>query len=358
MKRQLLCGFVLIAAIVARYYVHITTAGWVYEDVTFWHMPLFGLFTRYPSNHLAALTFALSPEDSRWAHAVNVAFHCANVLLLVALVTRWGGFGWTTGWLFAFLPLTSEAVAYAAGRSELMGATAILGALWFATASRGAPRERWLGLAFCLFACATTKPTAIAIILPLIGWAWMTILPVRYDPKLRRGKTALLCCVPLIIACIWVVLHRSQNVPASVPHLRWFAVQAAGTWWLLFSVFDVTGHFFPLAINHPWWLFPTSLQVLAAVTLVLVVVAIVVWSGKWMPLITFGIGFWLIAWMPRLFVRETLGWLHEKHAYVPALGICIALAELLMMAMRPADVLDYPLLFMEHKASTERLQHT
>lgn len=126
------------------------------------------------------LSYALNHEaggGTRGFHALNVAIHAANALLVYALagrLARAGGAGsrfpaFAAAAVFALHPVQTEAVTYVSGRSASLAAIFVLaGALaWMHGRDRG--RAFWVhGLSPLFFACAVaTKETAIVAPLAL-----------------------------------------------------------------------------------------------------------------------------------------------------------------------------------------------
>lgn len=331
--------FAIVSAITIALYgwLHVRSAEWVYEDSTwrrggvvehpltassdqtkFMPSPLATL-AALPNRHLAMWTFYLTPDDPRVAHAINVGLHLLNALLLALLLQRWGLSGWVAGAVFVAYPLTTQAVAYAAGRSELLSLTSVLGTIWFASASDAHVVTRWVGFVVSWLVGLASKPT-VAIIVPLL-LLWVFICQRDWMTK-RRNHLWL----PGLQLELWfafalmlgVMAYRVlDGLKADIPLWRWIAVQTSGAWTLLVNPFH-------LSMDHAWFLTPDPLQIASLIAWFL--------FGAWLVLsdasreIRFGLGWFWLAILPRLFVRDQLGWMREHHVYVAVAGLAIAIS--------------------------------
>ena len=100
-------------------------------------------------------------------HAVNVAIHVANSLMVLALMRRWpvaGIAAVTAALVFALHPAQTEAVTYASGRSVSLSGLFVLASLlaWV---------EKRTALSLLAFACGlATRETAAVLPLALLLW--------------------------------------------------------------------------------------------------------------------------------------------------------------------------------------------
>lgn len=119
-----------------------------------------------------------------------------------------------------------------------------------------------------------------------------------------------------------MIYSYSDIIKPYIPLNRWIAVQTYASWRLSYEALTGQG----LAIDHPWWLVSTDLQILSVVFAVLTIIIILRFKNY--SLTIFGIGWWFIAFSPRLFTTVSLGWIREHHSYIPLVGLCIALGSL------------------------------
>lgn len=337
-------AFAVLAVLICAIYgvLHVRSAGWVFEDSTWrnggakrvgerewtlYQMPtLVEMIRTIPNRHLTAWTFYVMPEDARIAHASNLAIHVLNAALLALLIQSLGWNGWMVGSIFLLHPLASQAVAYASGRSEMLAATAVLSTIWFATVSRERPQTRYIAFALCLLAGAMTKPTFIVVVFPILLWTvWHSSahpLDIRshWLPGLEYVILAVLsAAIPLSAAVLW----RAQSHPEQIPIWRWAAVQSVGFWSLLSAAW-IPWH---LSIDHAWWSLPTPLQILALVSTIALLAMLAVDAIRGRSVVALGIGWWTLALLPRLLVRDTMGWMREHHAYLALMGMSIVIAH-------------------------------
>jgi protein O-mannosyl-transferase len=121
-------------------------------------------------------------------HAVNVALHVLNVLLVLAVARRAGAGPWAAlfgALLLAVHPAVAEPVSWVSGRKDLLAATFVLLAAWrFAGLSPG--DRRWgprVAVGLLLLAATLCKPVAalvpvLALVLDVRGRpaAWLAVL--------------------------------------------------------------------------------------------------------------------------------------------------------------------------------------
>lgn len=320
--------------VVACYADHVSRAGWVYEDDTWLAAlslfvgrmpPLWQTLSQFPNRHLTIWTFYLTPNPHA-AHAFNVGLHVLNATVLGFLLERWTDAprAWWSATLFVVCPMAIEGVAYASGRPEALSLLAILGAVWFAHASFAIDAVRWMGFLLCAGATMFTKPTAVAAFGPLLAWA-LVMLPTR---PLIGVPWLLFRLAPLPIGvAVTRILVRPQDVVNTIPLARWVGIQS----WAIVSLTaraEVPSH---LSLAHAWWTVPTIVQIMAAAGVLVAYAGLaVVWvrSKGHGGLILFGLGWWLLPWIPRLLVRDTIGWIAEHHAYMALPGLAIAIPAL------------------------------
>ena len=114
-------------------------------------------------------SFALG-GDPHTQHSINIGLHALNALLLFALLGRYGGttlrcFGGSLVW--AMHPRLVEAVAWVSGRTDVLCATFVFGALLLWPEPEQKSRPRLVGVAVLLFLALMTKEVAIAAVIAL-----------------------------------------------------------------------------------------------------------------------------------------------------------------------------------------------
>lgn len=133
-------------------------------------------------------------------HLVNVAYHAlaavALFILLLRLFPGRVGFGFVATLLWALHPQRVEAVAWIAGRKEILcGLFTLLGLLAW---ERGTWRGRVLGAFGCLLACMS-KPTAMCF--PFLA-ATVDVLSPRVDTCDATGFRRVRPYVPLVLMAV------------------------------------------------------------------------------------------------------------------------------------------------------------
>ncbi len=333
--------FFIVASIISALYIteHIISADWVYEDSTWenggakaegtpmwrdYQMPSAKLtLTNIPNRSLVSWTFYPEGYNAVAAHSVNLVIHILNGLILAVLINSWLGPGWIVGSLFIANPMTTQGVAYAAGRSESFGLLALLGVLWFASASKGNKLYRWTGLLVCAYSTTMIKPTLIVIVGPIVIWTYFTGYKSKWLSGLGFELTAALIVAVSVLS--YKIVHRVDSL---IPIWRWFVIQVTASWVLMLNGI-VPIH---LSIDHAWWTLNPALQIIAIIALFLSLLLfsfVLLFHYNASDMIVYGLGWFWIAVSPRLIMRDHLGWIREHHIYIPLVGISIALGYLL-----------------------------
>ena len=217
----LFTGAALLVAATLAAYAHTFSVPFVFDDVAaITQNPSLAQFSTalFPPDGLSvsgrplanlslALNYALSRESVWSYHALNLALHVTNTLLLFALVRRTlsGGrsllaadsVAFASASLWSLHPLHTAAVTYVMQRTELLAACATLLTLYAFT--RGG--VRWLTIA--VVACAagmTAKETAVVI--PLLILAYDRTFISRSCATALRTRPAFYAA----LAAPWLVL--------------------------------------------------------------------------------------------------------------------------------------------------------
>ncbi len=256
---------------------------------------------------LTALTMRLQMGQSAGMfHAVNLAVHLLNGLLLYAVVPSVLA---VTLWLL--LPIQSEAVSYIAARGDLLACSAVLMAL---LAFRLPGWRRAFYVAICLLGAVLAKETgAVAGGLVLLwGWATRTI----------QDGTALVWATVTLLAMTAGGLLPNLHIWVS-PGMRaplWFAgVQVAAMWRYLGLTVWPSG----LSIVHdfdvvgPWMAACAVGGVLGTVW--------IAFRSQVRPL-QFAVLWIVVALAPRLLVPLPDA-MSERHWMIAVLGLCLAIGH-------------------------------
>ncbi len=314
--------FIALITVVIYYIQHISSAEFVFEDSQWIRFTgsqhIVSLILNIPNNTLALLSFYIVPHVANYEHSVNLIIHITNALILALLINQWEGPGWIVSSLFLINPLSIQAVAYAAGRSELLSLTELLGLLWFASVDFSSMKLRWIGFSLCVLAMLITKPTVIVLAPFLLIWVYVSDYYLYW---LRRLNLKLF--IVSLLSVLYLSFHMTNIIKTNIPLWHWFLAQTTASWMLLYSALIGRN----LSIDHAWWMVGYKFQILGVICWVIAIIIILLPPRKFSA-ITFGLGWWWIAISPRLFIPSSLGWIREHHAYIPLVGFCIALGSL------------------------------
>lgn len=285
------------------------TGGFLYEDAV---LPARNVFVRGLvrwSSDLTQLAFGATAFPAR---VVNLAWHLLNGLLLFLLARQvlTSPAAIFAVALFLLHPIQVESVAYLAARPELIAATWTLLACW--NASRGS----LLIAAICCGLALTGKETGVMAWLLVPLWAWYTRQTWSERAERLWGSVTLLMVMLFVSAVV-------QRDFFAVMPWSFYAAQVTAVWSLLWllpaALWDVTA----LTIDHDWsWMTRTDVGLVLAGTPVALLVACRL-SRVWGCALAWS----LLALAPRLLIPLPDG-LHERHLYLPMVGLCLALGSL------------------------------
>jgi len=233
--RWAVAGLIVLAVLTVAAYGPTRAASFVYEDAvylggtdgrTLHNATQWLLYQPWkPSRKLTEWTWTLTGPDPVRAHGLSLLIHLANGLLLFWVVRRFAGVGWSlcaTGLLWLH-PLAVEAVAYAAGRGDLLVTLGCLLALAGVLRVRR-PWMAWPVMLAGLFVAWTGKESGV-VVLPLGAAA----LWLRWG---RAGRLLLACGAAcgavLAVRVVPVALHA---VNASIAASAGYRDGLAWSWW-------------------------------------------------------------------------------------------------------------------------------
>ncbi len=270
--------------------------------------------------------------------AVNVALHLAAVAFAYLLTRRaWrregvmdaGSLALAATALWAVHPALSESVTYLSGRSMVLSAALMLGAMLAATADKPRP--------VVAFLCAVLAPLAreTALILPfiLVWWCWTVGTP--------SGRAWPVWLGAAVAALVIVLMPRHRDLIAFSFEMRdpltalrdnlHAATQTLSFW---FAPWRVT--IFPAAPPpYGWTEIPTILRLCGFAC----VAALAVVTRRRAPVFAFGLGLALLALLPSQSVIWRADPVAVKPLYLAGLGLCLALTDIARRATTPRLVL-------------------
>lgn len=311
------------------YASHLALSPFVYEDARL--VP--NVMTTPPVTALRLLR-GRGLSEASWhvinmppgAHAFNLLLHGTVVMLFALLlwqVTRSTWIANSGALLLTFHPLTTESVAYAASRSELMAGALVLAALVCATSWAGL----WALIPALLGAAYLSKETGLVglgllpVAIWLSGerrWAW------RIGSLILGGASLYAVLYPDTLRTMHLVGQYSGN---QMNGWTWAALQAMAVWRLVFlslaPIALTVDPPIPITGPHPWW----------AVAILCVGLAEIAWRVKdRAPLVTAGLAGMLIVALPRFFVPTPTAPFNEHQWYLAMPWVSCVLIGLLLLA--------------------------
>ena len=302
-----------------------------------------------------ALDRSLYRGHARGYHVSSIAFHVAATLLLFALLLAVGvprPAAFVAALVFGVHPLHTDAIDSAFNRSEVLAAIGVGGGLlWlWRYVDEARPRARvlaWGGAGVIYFVALLCRESAVT--LPLLAVLMFVLLRPRptWREEARRLWPVVLLVVPLL-GYLWLrqlALHEpGGGVMASLAQgivapggrgerLALVAVTARDYLKLMFYPSPLRASYEDYAVQAVW----------LAIAIHVLLVALAVAARRRAPLVTFGIAFYYVALLPstKLFVDPAT--FAERFAYLPSIGVVVALAfgltSLLQRSGRRAVVL-------------------
>ena len=267
----------------------------------------------------------------------NVLLHASNAMLLAVFARKRTGLGWRpaglVALLFAVAPVSSEPVLWISGRFDLLVVTFALLALLAAHA------EGRVGLALGLASVAGGLLCKESFI------GWLPLLLV-YDLLVRRAPARGLLPKYVAVAAIvagYLGLRHAVGIPSLAP------VTNTGVRALAESFLFLVGTFlrelvWPATLDpfRPYVALPVgALLVVVVVLVAMIAVPIAAFrrerESALSRLAIFGVAWFVLATVPSAVVGPTLAMIGDRYAYMPMVGLFLALGAALgaPRAMRP-----------------------
>ena len=362
----------LLAAVVVSLGSNTLFHGFVFDDVTLiqqnpdvtelnWGRILGRTGYRPVRTLTYALNFALGGANPFGYHLLNVLLHAANAILTFLLFRAVLGrmdASFLGAMLFAVHPVQTAAVAYVSGRKDLLAAFFLLLAalLYVEWRQRGGwPRVVFTVLA--LFLAVLSKEVAVVfpplfVLIDLCGrrerlqardgQGWWAVLK-------KSGRLYAWLAAMAIAAAYYVVVWTEASRMAG-----YWGGSLATQWATSFKLFV---HYLKLAlVPYPLLadytgVFPISTGFMEPATLFCVLISaaylgLALWSFRRRPLVTLGMGWFLVPLLP---VLQVVGF-HEIAAdhflYLPMVGVALAFGHLAAKAVssRNTNVLAWAFL--------------
>lgn len=323
-------GLLLLATF--EYLPAIASGEFVYEDQSAILQTVVNVQAPIAPLHTRALTRLSYRLDNRMGHGNPWAFHLTNVVLhlanglLVWVLARWLALD-ARGALMAaacFLlhPLQTEAVAYGAGRTEVLSTLLVL------TSCLLAWRHHYVWAGLCAALAVSAKESAVVAI-----GCWLAYV-VLFDARavVRRDlRWTLAGLVAVALGMTAIVLRVDHYAQAELSRLDYAALQATAFWryvWLLvWPVGQSVDHDLTSTSRAVGYL---ALATWAWVALVLGLLALAwttretrepMWAATF-PIVTFA-GVWVWVTIAPRFIMRIPEVLNEHQMYLPMVGLSL-----------------------------------
>ena len=309
-------------------YLPVRTAQFVYEDETY-VLPAQRALTAgevFAPRGLTAVSFRLNAlwggRDPSGYHAVNVFLHLLVGVGVYALAARWlqARYALLASALFLLHPIQTEAVAYVAGRAELLAALGTLGVVWAVTAPRVTATHLGLALIGAVVAIGgkdlgvTAGPLALLALgwFRWSGWSWRVL-------GVASVGVLAICVLAWAVASVRM-LHNPYVGQSPYHGFGYLCMQSWALWTLLRLVIWPVG----FTIDHDLELV-SRVGAMGSLAAGLIAVGLAWHLRRRWPVVSFGVFWMVLALLPRFFVPIP-ELLNEHQLYTPMIGIVLALS--------------------------------
>lgn len=298
-----------------------------------------------------AVNYAAHGNEPRGYHAVNIVLHgAASALVVLMLAAMFGDVfaAAIAGILFAVHPIHTEAVAGIVGRAEIMAAIGVLGCcLGYVKAMHATKRGAavaWLTLSVVAYAFGCYSKE-IAVVAPVLILLWeLTAGVQRRIAFQKRSLATIAAFLSFAAIAMKFIIMRKEAILTVSKNIGFVGV----------SDFDrvLTGLrvcleyvgllLAPITLSADYWVTDVPLAhsvaepgVAAAGAVLVILVGVMIWSWRRMPMLAWGVGAFLIALFPVSNLPFAIGVMKaERILYTPSIGFIAAFAAVLAMAWR------------------------
>ncbi|QWR78562.1 tetratricopeptide repeat protein [Candidatus Magnetomonas plexicatena] len=296
--------------------------------------------------HMADISlFGLNPAGH---HLTNVFFHCCNVVLLFLTLTymtkqAWGAF--IVSALFALVPVNVETISWVSERKNLLSTF-----FWFLTIlsyTRYVKRRDSAGYALtiiCFLLGLLSKPMLVTLpfVLLLLDFWPLRRFTAESTKKLFIEK---LPFIGLSLIFIFITIFTQKSGGNVVPlYMLPAGIRLENTF--LSYVRYIEKIFWPynFSIFYPYVLPKLILPVIASVGVVLVITSFSIMKRQRYPWLFTG-WFWFAGTLIPVIQLVQVGWasMADRYAYIPQIGIFIALSWSLVNLLKEKTYLQKPM---------------
>jgi hypothetical protein len=305
---------------------------------------------RYPTRPLTNLSYAVDYArtrlDPRGYHITNITLHALNVSLLfvvtATIVADWSRrsrrpiepmvVALTAATVFAVHPLTTEAVAWVASRSELLVAALFLTGVLAGRRALLTCSLRWIALTWLLLLLALAAKE-LGAMLPAVLWAYDAwLLEGTQEERRRRRRRVMLPMIGVIAALVatrlWLLFaveyagHQTFSVRSALLELE--TLRHYGQLFVWPSGLSLIHEVIPIRSL-------ASVRTVIAVGTVAIVAVVIQVLRKLHGLAEFGIVCFLLLWLPPAalaVIIERSQLFAEHRAYLAGCGVflCVGVA--------------------------------
>lgn len=302
------------------------THEWVYED----YATMAQVLPLWMPRGLSAWTWQVvnTPLAS---HLFNLTLHVLCTFLLVrilpivigsSLVAQIAGMIWLT------LPLHTQALGYASARADLLMAVFVLAGVWVALTRTGG----LLALVACVVCSVWAKEfgAVLLVLIPLTLAAYPSQWTHAQRWHIAYGILLAIFLGVLAYQGDIQTIGRTATI-GTMPMADWAALQATAAMRLVsMMAFSIIG---PLTVDFDYDAVPGLVRLVSLG--LLVTCSALAWHLRHLRrAVSYGLAFFVLAVLPRLFVQTPKSYLNESQFYVPAIGPIIVVASLLSLYER------------------------
>lgn len=279
-------------------------------------------------------------------HIATIVLHIATTLLLFTIIrsfTTDKRIPWITALLFGVHPIHTEAITWISSGMDMIGVVFMLGALSLSL-HQDIKHHIWLSLICAALAYFTLEITVVLPLLLLLSIGIYNKLHTRKIPYISLFPYILLAALYLYIR--WRVLGIQEvfgHIDGRMDRTFFLMMHAVVIYGktLLFPVHLTVNHMldtgipsfmieigdaFPTTLSYVRSISITDPHVLLGISMILICLAGIVFFWKRAPLVSYGLGWMILTFLPVMNIIPGHTLMAERYAYLPSAGFCLLLA--------------------------------